>query len=147
MVINLKSAALNNTFSEKYTGHSHQKLWRLWQMRMKWSLTAFRSQLYVMLMGEVSCPGLPCPGHRWSTDSPPGVGPLHLMLAEDASGRRITWASVLGTWNSLGTLAKWENSSAVSHTQLGATTNLHKCQSFAEAREATLSTLTESSSL
>ena len=60
MVINLKSAALNNTFSEKDTGHSHQKLWRLWQTRMKWSLTAFRSQLYVMLMGEVRCPGLPC---------------------------------------------------------------------------------------
>ena len=92
-------------------------------------------------------PGLPCPGHRWSTESPPGVGPLHLMLSEDASEGRITWASVLWTWNSLDTLANWENSSALSHTQLHPTTSLHKCQSFAEAREAALPTLMESSSL
>lgn len=44
MVINLKNAALNNMLSEKYMGHSHQKLWRLQQMRMKRLLMLFRSQ-------------------------------------------------------------------------------------------------------
>lgn len=91
MVINLKNAALNNTFSEKYTGHSHQKLWRLRQMRMKWLLTAFRSQLYVMLTGEVRCSVLPC--RRGDFDARrPTVGDTGWLLQRPDTLAQPAWS-------------------------------------------------------